>query len=230
MVPGTFRYVLLMELLASGRAADVFDLGDGTVLRRYRVDHDTVAEARVMQWLADVGYPVPKVHDVDGRQLVMEKLDGVTMLDDLGRRPWMLLPHARTLARLQRRLNAIEAPDWLGSRHGVPDGDAIVHLDLHPMNVMMTSNGPVVIDWTNATRSQPEFDAAMSYVLVSTADPTGSRVDRFGRRLFIETFRQARGRRAVERQIMPAAAYRIADPNVTAAERLRLEQMLRSRR
>jgi aminoglycoside phosphotransferase (APT) family kinase protein len=219
-----------MELLASGRAADVFDLGDGTVLRRYRIDHDTVAEARVMQWLAEVGYPVPTVHHVDGRDLVMEKLEGVTMLDDLGRRPWMLLSHARTLARLQRRLNAIDAPDWLDPRPGVPDGGAIVHLDLHPMNVMMTSNGPIVIDWTNSTRSQPEFDAAMSYVLVTTADPLASRVDRFGRRLFIEAFRSARGRRAVERQVMAAAAYRLTDPNVTAAERHRLEQMLRSRR
>ena len=33
------------RLLATGRAAEVFDLGDGTVLRRYRVDHDTALEA-----------------------------------------------------------------------------------------------------------------------------------------------------------------------------------------
>ena len=36
--------------IASGRAAEVFDLGDGTVLRRYRGDKDTAEEARVMRW------------------------------------------------------------------------------------------------------------------------------------------------------------------------------------
>ena len=38
------------ELLAQGRAADVFDLGDGTVLRRHRIDHDTEREAEAMAW------------------------------------------------------------------------------------------------------------------------------------------------------------------------------------
>lgn len=44
--------------LASGRAADVFDQGDGTVLRRYRDDHDSKIEARAMNWLADRGLPI----------------------------------------------------------------------------------------------------------------------------------------------------------------------------
>ena len=49
-------------LLASGRAADVFDLGDGTVLRRYRLDgFDCEYEARVMRHVADAGIRVPKV-------------------------------------------------------------------------------------------------------------------------------------------------------------------------
>lgn len=26
----------------------------------------------------------------------------------------------------------------------------VLHLDFHPANVMLTSGGPVVIDWTNA--------------------------------------------------------------------------------
>jgi len=32
----------------------------------------------------------------------------------------------------------------------------IVHLDLHPENVMLTVSGPVVIDWRNATDGDPD--------------------------------------------------------------------------
>ena len=42
------------------------------------------------------------------------------------------------LADLHDRLHVIPAPDWLP---GVDDGDRLVHLDLHPMNVMLTPVG-----------------------------------------------------------------------------------------
>ena len=90
------------RLIASGRAADVFDLGDGTVLRRYRNDHDSGPEGRVMGWLAASGVSVPTVHRATGREMVMDHVSGPTMLDDLQRRPWRLWRHARTLADLQR--------------------------------------------------------------------------------------------------------------------------------
>ena len=160
-------------LLASGRAADVYDQGDGTVLRRYRIDHGTDDELRVMRWLAEQGVPVPAVHHADGRDLVMERVVGPTMLEDLQRRPWMLLRHAATLARLQRELAAVAAPDWLPTKAGVPPGDALVHLDLHPMNVLLGPRGPVIIDWTNATRGAAAFDAGYTYVLMATFEVSG---------------------------------------------------------
>ncbi len=69
---------------ANGRAADLFDLGDGTVLRRYRTARDSASEARLMQWLFEAGYPVPRVHRSNGPDLVMDRIDGPTMLEDLG--------------------------------------------------------------------------------------------------------------------------------------------------
>lgn len=60
-------------LIAHGRAADVFDLGDGRVLRRYRsvpVDRLVEREAAVMTHLAAHGYPVPRVHDAAGADLI----------------------------------------------------------------------------------------------------------------------------------------------------------------
>lgn len=203
-------------LVASGRAADVYDLGDGTVLRRYRTDHDNEPEARAMAWLADQGYPVPRVVTVDGRDLVMERIDGPTMLDDLAPRPWMVASHGRTLARLQRQLAALAAPGWLAPVEG-PTGGGVLHLDLHPMNVILSPRGPVVIDWTNCGRGDPSFDAAYSYLLMRTFEAT-SPLDRFGRRLITGAFRRARGRTAVDHHLVAACDRRLADPNTTPGE------------
>lgn len=46
------------KLIGSGRAADVYDLGDGTVLRRYRAQVDDVErEAEVMRYVRSQGFP-----------------------------------------------------------------------------------------------------------------------------------------------------------------------------
>lgn len=40
------------------------------------------------------------------------------------------------------------------------EGDKVVHLDLHPLNVIIGPKGPVVIDWTGASRFLARFDRA----------------------------------------------------------------------
>jgi len=211
--------------MASGRAADVFDQGDGTVLRRYRSNRDTELEARVMTWVRARGVPVPTVHDARGRDLVMDLVLGPTVLEDLERRPWMMLPHARTLARLQRQVNELAAPDWMPSLSDVSTGSSVVHLDLHPMNVMLGSDGPMIIDWTNAGRGEAWFDAALSFVLMSTFEVSGVR-DRIGQRIFTAAFARARGRKELKRSIADACTYRLSDKNITAEERAAVQTLL----
>jgi len=155
-------------LIGAGRSADVYDIGAGRVLRRFRTRYDTTAEAEIMQHLAAAGYPVPGVYDADGRDLVLERLDGRDMLADLGRRPWRISQHARTLADLHNRLHAISAPP--GWPEALGPGNAVLHLDLHPANVMLTSHGPVVIDWTNARAGAAGADVAMAYLIMATSD------------------------------------------------------------
>jgi aminoglycoside phosphotransferase (APT) family kinase protein len=203
----------------------VFDLGDGTVLRRYRHDHDSAPEAAAMRFLAAQGYPVPAVTSVDGRDLVMERIDGPTMLDDLGARPWTVVRHARTLARLQQQLASITAPSWLPpAPPPVPPGGGIVHLDLHPMNVILSARGPVVIDWTNAGSGDGGFDAAYTYVLMATFE-VESWIDRIGQQVITRAFRQARGRRAVAQHLVAACDLRLVDDGVTAGEAVRVASL-----
>lgn len=212
-------------LIASGRSADVFDQGDGTVLRRYRTDRDTAREARVMAWLRVNGVPVPEVHDADGRDLVMERISGSTMLEDLGNRPWMMFSHARLLASLQRQLNDLLAPEWFPKEDGVPAGSNVVHLDLHPMNIMFGEQGPTIIDWTNASSGDGSFDAAVSFVLISTFDVSGLR-DQLGQRAFTSAFARSRGRKPLRGSLRDACVYRLSNKNLTPGERASVEELL----
>jgi aminoglycoside phosphotransferase (APT) family kinase protein len=208
-------------LIASGRAADVYDLGDGTVLRRYRTAHpDLELEARIMRHVADHGYPVPAVHHVDGTDLIMDRIDGETMLDRLSAAPWKVVSYARMLARLQQRLARIEAPAWmLADTADLSHPQSVLHLDMHPMNVIMSPDGPIVIDWTNAAGGPPGFDGALTYVEVVTY-ATETPVERIGQRVFAESFRRRRGRRVVDAYIGAACDHRLTDPGTMPDERI----------
>jgi len=216
------------ELIASGRAADVFAYGDGLVLRRYRTLGDTLYEAAVMQYVAEHGYPVPAVVEVSGPEIVMERIDGTPMLDDFARHPWRLFRHARTLAELHRRLHAIPAPPWL--RPKVGGGDAVVHLDLHPLNVMVTERGPVVIDWTNAGRGAPDAEIADLWLIMANADIPGGWLERkllgLSRGLFLRAFLGHVDRDAVRAKLRVAAERRLRDRNIHDTERTRIQRFV----
>ena len=120
-------------LLAAGREADVYALDDQRVLRRYRREADVTGEADAMRHLAGLGYPVPAVYEATGRDMVLERLDGPTMAQALTTGELGLEEAAAHLADLLHRLH--ELPPWPGA----PAGSRIVHLDLHPLNVLMTA-------------------------------------------------------------------------------------------
>lgn len=158
------------------------------------------------------GYPVPRVFDVGQNALILERIDGPTMLDDLWRRPWMLGRHATTLARLHKELHEIGAPSELGE-------GKLLHMDFHPENVMLSPSGPVVIDWTNARAGEPALDVAMTWVIGATSGGVPGR-------LFARAFLTRFPRDDIRRSLSAAAEIRIADPNVTDEERERVRRLV----
>src|SRR6266545_2303217 len=135
-------YSAAVRLIGAGRDAELFDLGGGRVLRRPRRPRPMDAEAAFMGRVRAAGYPAPEVFEVRPDGLVMERLEGPTMLDDLAAHPWRVGRHARTLAELHVRLHRIAAEDGLPGPFGAPvAGDVLVHGDLHPDNVVLASSG-----------------------------------------------------------------------------------------
>ena len=212
-------------LIGAGRAADVYALDERRVLRRYRNGESSEREAAVMAYLAEAGFPVPRVHDASGPDLVLERLGGRDMLADLSARPWLARRHARTLAGLHDRLHAITAPPSLRAPFG--PGGRVLHLDLHPGNVMLTPAGPVVIDWSNVAAGPAAADVAMAWLIIATSEvdapplllrPAISSV----RAVLLRRFR-ALVRDDPRPELARVARARMADRNVRPAEARRLQ-------
>ncbi|MEU0069357.1 phosphotransferase [Streptomyces sp. NPDC006332] len=149
------------KLLGSGRAADVYEIDEAWVLRRDRRGWgDAVAEGVVMEHVHAHGYPVPRVllSGSSRTELVMERLYGPTMLEAFGSGQVDAGEAGGVLARLLRHLHTLPA------RHS----DArLLHLDLHPDNVILAADGPRVIDWSNAEEGEPGLDWGMSAMILA---------------------------------------------------------------
>jgi aminoglycoside phosphotransferase (APT) family kinase protein len=214
--------------LASGRAADVFADGPERVRRRYRAARDCQAEAGVMEHARTHGFPVPEVFDVCGSEIVIERIDGRSMLADLARRPWQLRSHARLLACLHDCLHAITAPAWLQSPLG--DGRALLHLGLHPENVIIAARGPYVIDSTNAAAGPAPADVTQTWVLIASSlvpDQTWQRaIGELGRDLFLRNFLLHFDRADLQAHLPAVARLHLADENVQERERRVITRLL----
>jgi aminoglycoside phosphotransferase (APT) family kinase protein len=229
----------LGPLLARGRDAAVFALGADRVARRTPERRDHAEEAAVMEHVRAAGYPVPRVWRIAPGEMVLERVEGPTMLEDLGRRPWRVDRHARTLAGLHRRLHAIDAP--AGLRPHPVDGHSVLHLDLHPGNVILAPAGPVVIDWTNAHRGDGAADIADTWITMALFEddpgaPT-SRTARWAtaivacaepavRRRLVDRFLDAAGRDDARRALHAAGERRRADPNVRPSEAAAIDALV----
>jgi aminoglycoside phosphotransferase (APT) family kinase protein len=184
---------------AQGRTAEIYAWEEGHVLKLYRdwcpadwVDY----EARIAHAVHEAGIPSPKpgaVVEVDGRRgLVYERLQGISMVQDIKARPWMLWKHARSLAELQNQIHQrliIGLPSYKDRLHydlsqtthltedlgrkalhlleQLPDGQNICHGDYHPENVLITKGGPVVIDWMTACSGSPWADIARTSLILT---------------------------------------------------------------
>jgi uncharacterized protein (TIGR02172 family) len=157
-------------------------------------------EAQVTQAVHKAGLPVPAVEgvvEVDGRVgIVFERVEGPTMLEDMLSRPWKFARYARMMAKLQAEMHSREIaalPSLREDLEGVvqnqagmpenvrqalvdalrlPDGNSVLHGDFHPENIIMSSRGPVIIDWPEAKRGNPLADAARTWLLIRMGTPT----------------------------------------------------------
>jgi aminoglycoside phosphotransferase (APT) family kinase protein len=212
------------HLLATGAAVDVFAIDDCRVLRRYRSGRDATHEVELLRHAVAHGFPAPAVLAASGPDLVMERLHGPTLLQAVTAGEVSLADAAVILTDLHTRLHAITAPDhW---EHGEPgtwpmvtSGPAVVHLDLHPGNVILTeSHGPAVVDWTNARTGTAELDVSLTALIVAEVAVDAGGVYSQAARAFLAAFLQATDLDPLT-ALDEAAAVRALDPSLVPGER-----------
>jgi tRNA A-37 threonylcarbamoyl transferase component Bud32 len=185
--------------IAQGRTAEIFPWSDRHILKLYRdwCPPDWVEyEARIARAVFEAGVPSPAAGEIvefNGRRgLIYERIQGISMLQDMNARPWRLMKHARSLADLHVKVNQQSIPGLpsykdrlnydirttahlsedlrskaLGILEGLPAGRDLCHGDYHPGNVLITASGPVVIDWVTASAGSPWTDVARTSLILS---------------------------------------------------------------
>jgi aminoglycoside phosphotransferase (APT) family kinase protein len=187
-------------------------------------------EATIMRYVARHGFPVPRVEEIsaDGSELVMERIDGPTMFAVLARRPWLLRRNAAVLAALHARLHAIPAPEWLDTIVG--GGDSVIHLDLHPLNVIVSSHGPVLVDWTNSARGAGPADVAITWLLMTAAEipggPVQASMGRVLRGMFVRSFLDHFDIGIVRRALPAVGEWKCGDRNMRPAEAAAMRRLI----
>ncbi|WP_328632486.1 phosphotransferase [Streptomyces sp. NBC_00356] len=203
------------ELIGRGRTADVYALDARWVLRRYREGLDARGEGDVMAYVRAHGFPAPRVRADGGRaagELVLERLTGPTQLDAVMRGELEAADAGRELAELLRRLHAVPARP----------GGRVLHLDLHPDNVIRTPNGPVVIDWANAEVGEPGLDWAMSALILAEVAVDPGRVEAGVAREVLGALLAAPHPRLAGPFLAEARVRRAGNPTLGADEKRRL--------
>lgn len=182
----------------SGRTGQVVHLGEKVVAKLYHhsIGGDAISrEARALHAARSVGVRVPRIlacHPAE-RKLLLEYVEGNTMLqallaakEDFGCLGRMLGRihgeiHRRCAAGLHRyRLRALRdlrprPEDACAAPMSVPmdSCSALLHGDLHPGNIILAKDGPVVIDWADASTGDPAADIARTLLLLVLARDTG---------------------------------------------------------
>jgi Ser/Thr protein kinase RdoA (MazF antagonist) len=130
--------------------------------------------------------------------IVLQRFDGPTLLQLLLARAMTYEQVGAILATLYISVHKLPPPpdvvslrDWIDTasrfsgdllpKHittGVltlidrlPPGDGLCHADLHPGNVIMTADGPKIIDWVCAVRAPGVFDIGRCHVTLSELSP-----------------------------------------------------------
>lgn len=254
--------------IAQGRTAEIYAWDDQQILKLYRnwcppdwVDY----EARIAHAVYEAGIPSPGVGEIvetdNRRGLLYERLEGISMLEDMNARPWMLVKYARLLAELQVKIhqksitglpsykdrlrydidNTSHLTDELRNKsvmtlNLLPDGENVCHGDYHPGNIILTRNGPVVIDWMTACSGRPWADVARTGLLLSIgANAAGKQVSPFIRTairlyhyIYLQRYRVLNAKGAEESEHwMPVIAAARLNENILP-EREALLQMIKA--
>ncbi|KKO51815.1 phosphotransferase family protein [Paenibacillus sp. DMB20] len=159
--------------------------------------HEAQKEASHAEMINDLNLRTPKYSgsiEYEGKPcLIYERIDGPTMLRQIEASKSSVSYYARLMAQLHFEMHKVEITrtsnlkDEITNRinmtskikesekqpvHAIlgalPEGNAICHYDFHPDNIILSSNGPIIIDWINVLIGHPAADVARSSMMIQS--------------------------------------------------------------
>lgn len=224
------------HLIARGRNADVYLMNDTQVLRRLHTGALTYPNIDLLRHLNSLGYPTARIIEADGTDLILERLHGPNLLQALDAGEVSLSQGVRILLDLHSSLHALPLPpippvtlstDRMSGTSGtvarVPapatprSGTSMLHLDLHPGNVLLTADGPRVIDWESARLGSAGVDLATTALIFAEVVVDGNEYARAAQRMLRHFTREAD--ESFRAYLTDAGAIRSTFTNIDPAER-----------
>ena len=198
--------------IAYGRTAEIYAWHNEKVLKLFynwfELD-DIKYELRIAQAIQSSGLTVPLVGEIiqiNGRNgLTYQRIEGVSMLEMMARKPWNGFYYARRMAELHAKMHADTIQADLPSLHQkiaykinhakalpadlrrktldllekMPEGNRLCHGDYHPNNILLTKQGEVIIDWIDSALGNPLADLARTTILSIGATETNQLTNPF---------------------------------------------------
>jgi Ser/Thr protein kinase RdoA (MazF antagonist) len=180
------------------------------------------------------------------------------MWEILAKEPWRIFSLARVTAKLQARMHStriqanipsqvdrleykIQHAGSLPSRlrdaalstlFEFPNGDSLCHGDFHPLNILLSTSGPVIIDWIDSSLGNPLADLARSTVIIlgaASSSQIQKHLDRFPVRrfhsMYLHHYFQLRPGGEMEyRQWLPVVAAARLSENIPEVEQWLLKK------
>lgn len=151
-------------------------------------------EVKAAQIAYSLGIPTPliKKTKVENRVgIAIERVEGLTIDETLKRAPWKLFEMAKLLARMQAKIHSCDVSGLVYFNRAkrkqiysdkklskqsketaiqildaLPDNNSFCHGDFKLNNIIVTSDGAKVIDWSYAVSADPYFDVARTISLL----------------------------------------------------------------
>lgn len=153
------------------------------------------SEERLSRVVYESGLSVPAVEgiiEVDGRKgIIFERVEGGSMVDEMLSNQNGVLQNAEILAELHNSIHSREIPNIPSLRDMIErdihrskilteqnqikalqvlkqmkDGTTLCHFDYHPLNIIMSPRGPVIIDWMTARQGNLHADIARTLLIL----------------------------------------------------------------
>jgi Ser/Thr protein kinase RdoA (MazF antagonist) len=206
--------------IAYGRTAEIYAWHNEKVLKLFydwfELD-DIKYELQIARAIQASGLPVPFVGEIiqiNGRNgLTYQRIEGVSMLELMVRKPWNGFYYARRMAELHAKMHAdtvqVDIPPLrqkiaykinhakaltadlrlktLDLLEKMPEGNRLCHGDYHPNNILLTKQGEVIIDWIDSALGNPLADLARTTIITLGAIETNQIKNPF-LKIFIRIF------------------------------------------